>query len=90
MNNDELTETVNSIYQLCMAQAGKIAALETITNAITASIGLSLPPLAQQIQTHTDGLARFHRENLEPLSVEVFNTTITEFQSNMDKLAGNS
>lgn len=88
MNNDELTVTVNALYRLCMAQAGKLAAMETISGAVIASLGVSLPPLIEQIAQHANGLLPYHRDELEPESLKAFDATLASFTANLKALAG--
>lgn len=86
MNNEELTDTVNALYDLCMVQAGRIEALEVMHGAVVASLGVSLPPLIDQIAQHAKGLSSYRRDLLEPASLEVFDSTLHSFAENLEAL----
>lgn len=88
MNNEELAATVNALYGLCMAQAGKLAALATINEAVVASLGTSLPPLIGQIAQHANGLSPYHRGPLEPESLSAFDSTLASFNETLNALSG--
>ena len=88
MNTDELTSTVNALYGLCMAHAGKIAALETVNGALVASIGMALPPLSAQISQNIDGLTPYHRESLEEESIDAFESALASVKANLRAQSG--
>ena len=88
MNAEELTEVVSALHHLSLAQSGQLAAQKTIIDALVASIGLSLPSIADQLSSHIDGLAPFARSSLEPESISSFENGLASVKENIRILTG--
>ena len=86
MNSEELAEVVVALHQLCMAQAGRIAAMETVSDAVVATLGLSFPPLLGQLAKHIDGLVEHHRSSVQDESMDSYDAKLAEIQRNLRNL----
>jgi len=88
MNTEELTEVVTALHQLCMVQAGKIAALETVSDAVVATIGMAFPPLLEELSKHIEGLSRYNRDAVGDNSVASYEAKLGEVLNNLRVLQG--
>lgn len=88
MNTEELTEVVTALHQLCMAQAGKIAALETVSDAVVAAVGMAFPPLIGELSKHIEGLACYNRDSVGEDSVSSYEAKLAEVLNNLRVLQG--
>lgn len=83
MNTEELSEVVSALHKLCMVQAGKIAALETVSDAVVATLGLSFPPLLEQLASNIDGLAPYYRSSVQSENMHAYEAKLAEVQQNL-------
>lgn len=88
MNAEQLTEVVSALHHLSLVQSGQLAAQKTIIDALIAAIGVSLPPIADQLSSHIDGLAPFARSSLEPESISSFESGLAAVRENIRILTG--
>ena len=86
MNSDEAEKAINALYKLCMSLAGQLSAQKTISDALIAAIGVDLPPIAEKLMTHIDGLAPYSRDSLEADSVMAFENGINTAKRNIQAL----
>lgn len=89
MNENELAEVLSALHDLTLAQSGAIAAQKTIIDALIAAICLSLPPIAEQLSFHIDGLSPHTRSSLDPNSISSYESSIESVKENIKILAGN-
>jgi hypothetical protein len=88
MNTDQLTEAVEALHGLAMAQAGKLAAQQTVIEALIAALGTELTPLIEHVSVHLRELSCFGSDELEELSLPAFESTIEAFQEKVLALQG--
>lgn len=88
MNTEELTEVVTALHQLCMTQAGRIAALETVSDAVVATVGIAFPPLLGELSKHIEGLAKYNRESVGEDSVTSYDAKLDNILNNLRILQG--
>jgi len=83
MTNEELSELVTALHRFAMLQAGQIAALRTVSSAVMGAVGINIPPLVDQISDNIIELAPFERNNLDEMSVEIFENTLAGFHEEL-------
>jgi hypothetical protein len=88
MNPEEVAELTTSLSELCLAQAGQVAALRTVIDALIATVGTNLPPLTEVLSAHLGALAALNRGSLEDRSLNAFDATIADVQGNLRILQG--
>ncbi len=76
MNNEELSGAVSTLLSFGMVQAGKIAAFQTVVDALIATMGTSLPSLASQLELHLTTLSTEYKPELEDEALDVYNENI--------------
>lgn len=88
MNTEELTEFATASHGLAMAQAGKVAALASITEALIATVGLAFPPLLAELEQHLNHLQALQRATLEEDSLAAFDQQIRQIRELSGALQG--
>lgn len=88
MEIDELTVVVTALHEQSLVLAGKIVAMETVTEALLATVGTALPPLLPQLQAHLGALAQLNRSRLDGDTQLAFDSHIWQIKGNLQTLQG--
>ncbi|WP_218510842.1 hypothetical protein [Variovorax sp. dw_308] len=88
MTEEQFAEFASAANQMAMIHTGQLAALQTVVDALVATVVTSLPPLTEKMQETLKALAAVQREahNLQPIEAQFFDSLIEATQANLDIL----